>query len=354
MPGIVSYGAYIPYWRLSRAAIAATLGSGGGKGSRSVASYDEDSTSLGVEAARIALRSAPADAVVHDLIFCTTAPAYLDKTNATAIHAALALPTSAGAYDAVGAVRSNVMACSLAGAGRGLAVLSDVRTGLPGGADEAAGGDAAAALLFGDGPGVLAETIGGGTATGEFLDRWRTPGDAHSRQWEERFGEHAYGPLADEAIAVALKSAGLTVEDLDHVIVTGLPSRAVASVRRGLGARPEALADDLTSGHRQHRRRPRVAAPDRRARPGRAGADHRRRPAGRRLRRLAAPHHRRHRRLRAGPDRPAAARGHAGRPDLRRLPDLAGLPAPGAAPAARARPPGGPAEPAGDGAGSTG
>ena len=62
MPGIVSYGAYIPYWRLSRAAIAATLGSGGGKGSRSVASYDEDSTSLGVEAARIALRSAPADA----------------------------------------------------------------------------------------------------------------------------------------------------------------------------------------------------------------------------------------------------------------------------------------------------
>ena len=90
MPGIVSYGAYIPYWRLSRAAIAATLGSGGGKGSRSVASYDEDSTSLGVEAARIALRSAPADAVVHDLIFCTTAPAYLDKTNATAIHAALA------------------------------------------------------------------------------------------------------------------------------------------------------------------------------------------------------------------------------------------------------------------------
>jgi hydroxymethylglutaryl-CoA synthase len=247
MPGIVSYGAYIPYWRLSRAAIAATLGSGGGKGSRSVASYDEDSTSLGVEAARIALRSAPAGAEVNDVVFCTTTPAYQDKTNATAIHAALALPTSAGAYDAVGAVRSNVMACSLAGAGRGLAVLSDVRTGLPGGADEAAGGDAAVALLFGEGPGVLAETIGGGTATGEFLDRWRTPGDAHSRQWEERFGEHAYGPLADEAIAVALKSAGLTVEELDHVIVTGLASRAVASVRRGLGARPEAVADDLTT-----------------------------------------------------------------------------------------------------------
>jgi hydroxymethylglutaryl-CoA synthase len=246
MPGIVSYGAYLPYWRLSRSAIGATLGSGGGHGTRSVASYDEDSTSLGVEAARIALRSAPYGTVVSDLVFSTTSPAYLDKTNATAIHAALALPSSVGAYDAVGSVRSNVMACSLAAANGGLAVLSDIRTGLPGGADEAAGGDAAVALLFGDGPGVLAETIGGGTATGEFLDRWRTPGDAHSRQWEERFGEHVYVPLAEEAVAAALKSTGLAVDDLDHVIVTGLPARAVASVRRSLGVRPEVLADDLT------------------------------------------------------------------------------------------------------------
>ena len=245
--GVVSYGSYLPYQRMDRGSISAALGTPPGKGTRSIASYDEDTTTMGVEAARLALAGLPDDLMPRLLVLATADPAYLDKTNATAVHAALALPTSAGAYDAVGAVRSNVMACSLAGAGRGLAVLSDVRTGLPGGADEAAGGDAAAALLFGDGPGVLAETIGGGTATGEFLDRWRTPGDAHSRQWEERFGEHAYGPLADEAIAVALKSAGLTVEDLDHVIVTGLPSRAVASVRRGLGARPEAMGDDLTA-----------------------------------------------------------------------------------------------------------
>jgi uncharacterized OB-fold protein len=148
-------------------------------------------------------------------------------------------------------MRSNVAACTLAGSGAGMAVLSDIRTGLPGGPDEASGGDAAVALVLGEGPAVIADTIGGGTATGEFLDRWRTPGDAYSRQWEERFGEHAYVPLAEEAVAAALKSSGLSVEDLDHVIVTGLATRAVASVRRGLGARPEALADDLTSivGH---------------------------------------------------------------------------------------------------------
>jgi 3-hydroxy-3-methylglutaryl CoA synthase len=95
MSGIVSYGVYLPYWRLQRTAIAQALGSGGGKGTRRVASYDEDSTSMGVEAARVALRHAPDGAVPADVVFATTTPAYADKTNATAVHAALALPSHA-------------------------------------------------------------------------------------------------------------------------------------------------------------------------------------------------------------------------------------------------------------------
>src|ERR1700748_2914105 len=159
MPGTVRYGAYVPYWRLSRGAITAALGSGGGRGARSVASFDEDTTSLGVEAARVALRSAPVGATPTDLYFSTTSPAYADKTNATAMHAALALPSHAGAYDLVGSVRSHVAACTIACAVGGLVVLSDIRTGLPGGSDESAGGDAGVALLFADGPEVIAETI---------------------------------------------------------------------------------------------------------------------------------------------------------------------------------------------------
>jgi 3-hydroxy-3-methylglutaryl CoA synthase/uncharacterized OB-fold protein len=247
MTGIVSYGVYVPYWRLQRSAITATLGSGGGKGTRAVASYDEDTTSMGVEAARVALRSAPEGVVPSSVWFATTEPAYADKTNATAIHAALGLPRSVGAFDVNGAVRSNVAACLAAGPSAGLAVLSDIRTGLPGGADEANGGDAAAALLFGEGDGVIAEIIGGATATGEFLDRWRTPGDAASRQWEERFGEHAYAELVDLAVTDALKAAGITAADLDNVVLAGLPARAVKAAARAVGARPEAYADDLSA-----------------------------------------------------------------------------------------------------------
>ena len=59
MRGILSAAGYVPYRRLARADIAAFMGSGGGKGTRAVASHDEDTTTLGVEAARLALRSAP-------------------------------------------------------------------------------------------------------------------------------------------------------------------------------------------------------------------------------------------------------------------------------------------------------
>jgi hydroxymethylglutaryl-CoA synthase len=245
MSGIVSYGAYLPYWRLPRSAISQTLGSGGGRGARSVASYDEDTTSMGVEAARLALAAAPDGYEPFALWFATTVPAYLDKTNATAIHAALDLPSSVGAYDAIGGVRSGVGAMISAGWSQMMGVLSDIRTGLPGGADESAGGDAAVSICFGD-TDPIAVPIGANGATGEFTDRWREPGAGFSRQWEERFGEHAYLPLAEDAVAGALKQAGLEPADLDHVIVTGLHGRAVKAIPRLCGFDPANVADDLT------------------------------------------------------------------------------------------------------------
>ena len=84
MNGIVAYGAYLPYFRLDRKAIGESLGASGGSGTRSVASYDEDTTSMAVEAARVALRAAP-DLRPGALYFATSAPGYLDKTNASAI-----------------------------------------------------------------------------------------------------------------------------------------------------------------------------------------------------------------------------------------------------------------------------
>lgn len=250
MTGLVSYGAYVPYHRLRRQGITASLGSGGGKGARAVASYDEDTTSMGVEAARVALNGPIVPSKVRQLWFATTAPTYLDKTNATALHAALGLEEDVLAVDALGSVRSGFGALVAASqsAVPAMAVLSDLRGGLPGGADERQGGDAAAALVFGgrsDLP-VLAELLATASTTGEALDRWRTPGAATSHVWEERFGEEVLVPLAEAAFADALKAAGLVPAEVDHLLVAGLHGRAVRRVVAGTGVAASAIGDDLT------------------------------------------------------------------------------------------------------------
>ena len=75
VPGVLSCGAYVPYRRLDRAAIAALFGGSPGKGRRAVASYDEDTTSMAVEAARLCLGSAPTATPPPDqLWFSTTEP----------------------------------------------------------------------------------------------------------------------------------------------------------------------------------------------------------------------------------------------------------------------------------------
>jgi 3-hydroxy-3-methylglutaryl CoA synthase/uncharacterized OB-fold protein len=270
--GILRYSTYLPYRRLDLTGVAPVAGGGGRKGTRTVASYDEDTTTMAVAAARGLGSTAPAA-----LWLSTTTPAYVDKTNATAVHAALRLDPSVPAFDVNGSVRSAVGALRAAGlglAGAGshaapgdrfggsapdgpagepvphvdaapgdrfgrttpqdaLVVLADMRTGLPGSPDEAAGGDGAAAFLLGEGD-VVAELIGWGSATAEFLDRWRTPGDVASKLWEERFGEGRYVAAGKAAWDDALKAAG--VDEVAKVAIVGSHARACNQLQKALAA----------------------------------------------------------------------------------------------------------------------
>ncbi|HVN50574.1 MAG TPA: OB-fold domain-containing protein [Acidimicrobiales bacterium] len=254
MKGILAFAGYVPHHRLERSAISDASGTNAGKGTRSVASYDEDTTTMGVEAARLALRPL-GDAgrgLPRTLWFSTTAPAYLDKTNAAVVHAALRLDRDAAAVDALGSVRSAVGAlrAALDATTPTLVVSSDTRTGLPTSGDEREGGDGAAALLVGEGTAaapVLAEHLGGASVTEEFLDRWRTPGEARSKLWEERFGELHYGALVQEAWKLALDDAGVATAEVAQVVVSGLHARAVRQAGGKVGAGTGGVADDLVS-----------------------------------------------------------------------------------------------------------
>jgi len=247
MRGILSWSAYLPYRRLDRAEIAAFVGQGGGKGTRTVASYDEDSTTMAVEAARLARRNC--DITPAQVLFATTTPAYADKTNATGVHAALGLPSPSAAFDIGMSPRSAVGALLLALDGQvpTLVVSADVRTGYAGSTEEAMQGDAAAAVVVGsdaDGP-VLAEFLGSASVTDEYIERWREPGDLRTKVWDERFSEVATLPLAVEAWNTALASAGITASDVALAAVAA----PVQRVARGVAGKLDGVqvVDDLSS-----------------------------------------------------------------------------------------------------------
>jgi 3-hydroxy-3-methylglutaryl CoA synthase/uncharacterized OB-fold protein len=252
MRGIVSFAAYLPYRRLDRSQIAPFVGQGGGKGTRTVASYDEDATTMAVEAGRLALRGRPgmSGLTPTQLLFGTSFPAYADKTNATAVHSALRLPGDALALDLGASVRSAVggLLLALEGTGTSLVVSADVRTGLPGSADEAAGGDGAAALVVGDGSdgaAVVAEFLGRASVSDEFIERWRVPGEVRTKTWDEKFSEISLVPLGVRAWNRALEAAGITANDVAAAAVCA----PLARVAKSMGGKLDGVhvVDDLAT-----------------------------------------------------------------------------------------------------------
>jgi hydroxymethylglutaryl-CoA synthase len=234
MQGIVAYGSYLPRYRLQRSALAATLGVPAGRGARTVASHDEDPTTMAVEASRIAVGDAPVPPA--SLWFATSRAPYLDKTNATSIAAALQCDAHVGAYDVGGALRSSFAALR-AGASAGepsLVALADMRFGLPGSDEEAGGGDAAAAFVFGDAD-PIATIAGTASVSREFMDRWRAEGAVGPSKWDERWSAGIHGDLMQAAAEEALKRAEIDASDVDHLVVSSAHRRAASAVARAFG-----------------------------------------------------------------------------------------------------------------------
>ncbi len=219
---------------------------GGGKGERAIASYDEDSVSMAVEAARQSLGAYTG--AVDTLMFATTSPPYAEKLNAAAIAAALDLPGSIASIELGTNSRMGLAALALGAdlgrAGRiSLVCAGDVVVGGPGGKRERESGDAAVAFVTGPKDEAIAKVIGRASATSEVLDVWRLPEDAFARQWEERFGVEVLGPVSVDTAKRAVENAGIAPETLSAVILDATNKRDVAGIPRALGLRPEQVSD---------------------------------------------------------------------------------------------------------------
>jgi hydroxymethylglutaryl-CoA synthase len=247
MAGIVSYGSYVPYRRLKRSAISAVLGVPGGRGERAVASFDEDSISMAVEALRDALKGAP-NAVPEALFFATTTPPYGEKLNSAIIGAATRLPTEIRAADLTGSTRAGLsgllQALDSASAGNCAAVTTaDARLGAPEGRLEQQTGDGAVAFIVGS-KGVIAEVEATASFTREFLDSWRAPGERFAHSWEERFAlTQAYAPLFQKAVSTVLERSGTQPNDFARVILDAPNPRAADEFARALKLDPARMGD---------------------------------------------------------------------------------------------------------------
>ena len=192
MAGICSYGAYIPFHRLSRAEIARAWEAPPAPGERAIASFDEDSLTMGVEAALDCTREVARDSI-DGLFFASTSSPYKDKQSAATIAMVLGLNENTVTMDFGGSLRSGTNALRAAvdmvrsGSAKNILVIaSELRLAYPSGPFEMNFGDGAVAVLVGD-TGVIAEIENTYSVYEEIQDIWRSDRDLFTRSAEDRF-----------------------------------------------------------------------------------------------------------------------------------------------------------------------
>ena len=259
MLGIVAYGAYIPRLRLSRKAVVqanawyAPQFAPKAKGTRALANWDEDSITMSVAAARDCLGPEEDRLRIRGLYLASCTVPFAERSNAGVISEALLLDDSIEAVDITGSPRAALSAITMAlakapAAGPQLVLAADLRHTRAASAQELEFGDGAAALLLGS-DGVIAEYLGGGTLSVDFIDHFRVVDAEVDYAWEERWvRDEGIGKLMPRAIAAALADAGLDAAAVDHFIFPSTIAKLDAQLADSCGIRSEAVVDNLAAG----------------------------------------------------------------------------------------------------------
>lgn len=241
MIGIKSCGIYIPTYRLSRKEIARAMGSAYLGGEKAVASFDEDSITMGAEAVRNTIDGIDASEI-DALFFASTTAPYREKQSANTVALAADLEEDVFVSDFSGSIRAGVTALSLAmdrvqsGSSKSVIVTaSDCRMGTGGSEVEQTFGDAAAAVMVGK-EDVIAEFIGQYSISDDFIDVWRTSEDKFVRSWEDRFIKtQGYSKNMERVIKGLLDKYHLAASDFQKVVIPAPDARSLKGLSKTLG-----------------------------------------------------------------------------------------------------------------------
>jgi 3-hydroxy-3-methylglutaryl CoA synthase len=243
MEGIVSYGVYVPIYRLGGEILNQVWG-GNAKGEKAIANADEDSLTIGVEAARDCLMGMDRGSI-NALYFASTTFPFKEKQSASIMAAALDLSETIVTADIGSSLRCGTIALAMAldavragSANMVVVVVSDCRLPYPNSAYEPILGDGAAAFLIGKDK-VVAEIEATCHITSEFIDNWRLEYDKGVKSWEERFiNEEGYVPHLRKAISNLVKAHGLDLKDFSKVVFPAITERAHRVVANALQLNP--------------------------------------------------------------------------------------------------------------------
>ncbi|MFA6372049.1 MAG: hydroxymethylglutaryl-CoA synthase [Methanothrix sp.] len=229
--GIVSYGVYIPRFRIRLDEIARVWGNGEEitEGLRvfekSVPDLDEDTVTIAVEAARNALQRARIDPKRIGAIYAgSESHPYAVKPTATIVGQAVCTSSSFTAADfefACKAGTAALQAClGLVGSNLidlGLAIGADVSQGAPGDMLEYTAAAGGAAYLIGSRD-VAAEIEGTYSFTTDTPDFWRREGMPYPEHGGRFTGEPAYFKHVTGAARGLLERMGSAPEDYDYAV----------------------------------------------------------------------------------------------------------------------------------------
>lgn len=253
--GIHAYGGYVPRLRLARAAIASAHSwfnpglQSLGKGQRAICNWDEDTVTMAVEAARDCFAGQPAPALNGVYLASTTAP-FQDRQNAGIVAEALSLGHELVTLDVGGSQRAGTSAlataCKVASSGdRVLVLAAEKRRTKAASALELTTGDAAAAFVIADGPGV-ASLIGQASHAVDFVDHYRGQDETFDYVWEERWiRDEGFMKLIPEAVNRALANAQLSAADINHFCFPCAARRVAGTLAKTIGIADAAVRDNL-------------------------------------------------------------------------------------------------------------
>jgi 3-hydroxy-3-methylglutaryl CoA synthase len=239
MTGIVSYGSYIPNYRLPRDLMAKEWGIGSLGGERTVANYDEDSLTLAVNAGVDAFGSRDPQHLAGVFFASTTSP-YREKQAAATVATVLDTGAEIRTMDFTDSLRAATSALLTAldlvpSSKQILVCAGDARMGEPDSQQEQNYGDAGGAILVGT-DNVLAELVGAHTISQDFLGTWRTEEQDYLKSFpggfETKFG---YNRFITAAVQGVLKKCNLTAKDIANAAIAAPSQRILQGVLRGLG-----------------------------------------------------------------------------------------------------------------------